>query len=192
MVLERLGLDVEGAEQRLGDLVPVDGHPEGLADLQVLQDRARPVDRDVAELRPARLVDLDTGGALGPLELVHVGPDVEEVDLAVDEGVDLGVGRDGPVDDPVELGRISPPLVVADDRQGLGRLVEAPELERPGGGRDLADPALVEDLGVVVGRRRVERREQPLPVGVGLLEGDDDLMVVGALGHALDLLVAVG
>ena len=134
---------------------------------------------------------LDVRGREGPLELVHVGADVDEVDLAVDQGVDVGVGRDGPEHDPVELGPVAPPLVVPDDRQRLGRLVDGAELEGTAGDGDLAEPAFVVDLGIVVGRRRVQRREQPLPVGVGLLVGDDRLTVVGALHHALDLLVAV-
>ena len=181
-----------GPSRVSGDHVAVDGHGQGLSDLLVLQDRARPVDGDVAELRAAGLVDRDAGGAGGPLQLVHVGADVEEVDLTVEKGVDVAVGRDRPEDDPVELGPVAPPVVVPDDGQGLGRLVDPAELERAGGHRDLADPALVVDLGVVVGRRRVQRREQSLPVDVGLLEGDDRLAVVGALHDALDLLVAVG
>src|SRR5581483_8293998 len=115
----------ERPEHRLGNGLAVDGHGQRLAHLLVLQDRAGAVQRDVPELRPSGLADLDARGVLRPVELVDVGADVHEVDLAVEEGADLGVARDRPQDDPVELGPVAPRLVVPGDGQRLGRLVDA-------------------------------------------------------------------
>ena len=192
MVAERDGLHAEGAEQVLGHGVAVDRLGQRLADVDVGEDRARPVDRHVVEVRGRRVVDLHGVDVLGPLQPVDVGPDAHEVDLAVGQGVGLGVAVDLAEDDRVEHGPLSPPLVVAGQRDRLGRRVDRRHLERAGGGERLGLPALVEGLRVIVGRRRVQRGEQALPVDEGRRERDDDLPIVGALGHALDLLVAGG
>ena len=83
------------------------------------------VDRDVPEVRSAGHADLGARDALGARVLVDVGADVHEVDLAVGERVDLRVGVDRAEDDRVELGRFAPPLLVAHERERLGRLVDA-------------------------------------------------------------------
>ena len=126
------------------------------------------------------------------LQVVDVRADVDEVDLAVGEGVDLRVEVDDAVDDPVEDRLVAPPLRVAGQRDRLRGLVDRLDLERAGGLQGLVDPARVEDVRVVVGRRRVQRAEQRLPVGVGVLEGDDRLLVAVALLDRCDLVVAGG
>ena len=190
VVLERLRFDAEGTDEHVGDRGAVDGHPERPADVHVLQDLARPVDRDAPEVGTGRPVDGDTGSALHPLQLVHIGGDIEHVDLTVEEGVDLAHRIDDLEDDPIELRPVAPPLRVAHEADGLGRLVEALEPERPGRGERPRPPPVVEDGRIVVRRRRIQRREQGLPIGVGPPERHHDLTVVGAPGDALDLVVA--
>jgi hypothetical protein len=82
-------------------------------------------------VRPVGPVDRDALYGLGALEVAHICPDVDEVDLTVRQSADLGVAVDDPVNDPLKLRRPALPPLVAHERDGLGGLVEAVKLEGP-------------------------------------------------------------
>lgn len=115
--------------------------------------------------------------------------DLGDVHLARGEGgCPFGPWHGGDLQ-TVQLGRLAPPAGVAFEDRSAGLAVDRAQLEGPRGGLEGLARTVVEGIGARGHLLRVQRCEEGLPIRVGLLEGDLDLQVVGALLDLLDALV---
>lgn len=141
----------------------------------------------VGERRPVALA-LVAGGERDAVGLG--GVDLGQVDPALGERGGALVPRYGAQDQLGELGGAAPPARVALQPDLAGVLVDGVEGEGARGDLQLAAGAVVEGVRGAHDVLRVQRREQRLPVGVRLAEGDPHLQVVGTAFDLLDAVVA--
>src|SRR6185312_5801857 len=111
VAVEHGGRPVQRAEQGLGVADPVHAQHDRLADLQV-RHRTGVAEVYVPPVGAAGLVDGDTRGGLHGGVGGYRGADVDNVDLVGLQGLGLRRLVQGDELDLVELGRLTPPLVV--------------------------------------------------------------------------------
>ena len=188
----RGGIDRQTGEVGTSDGLPVQALGDGLTDVLVLQRARLGVEGDVSPLRGTCLTQLAVVTFPGRFVGVLGDDVVDDVDLLVREGLGHGGRVHGTERDGVELGLLTPPVGVSLEVQGLLGLVDAVQGERTGEPlRFELLPAVVERLGGADALLGHDAAPRGGPVGVGGLVGDDDVGVLVALLHRLDLVETV-
>ena len=195
MVAEHEGVRVDGyaCKVGLGDGWAVDALDDGLTHLLVRQHGRLGVEGEVTPLQRPGLTHLGVGTLLRRLVAVLRDDARRGVDLPVGESLGLSGVVHRLEGDGVKLRLLAPPLVITLDGQGLRGLVSLRRNERSGEPiRVQLFPSLVEGSGVrrpFLGQNAAQGRR---PVGIGTLEGNDDVGVLVALLHRGDLVETIG